>query len=195
ALKGVEADAVDPQAGGRMTWVGNAEAISENDSESKRRYLSYFPSSASFFQMHDFALYKIALKRARFIGGFGEIYWVANEAMLLKNSLAALEAGIIEHMNQDHADALLKYCRVLKGISPDRAVMAGIDDEGFDVLADGRKIRFHFDAPVTTAEEARAALVKLARLLEFGIWEFGIKEGKNPFMPKRKNFKRDIPHT
>jgi putative heme iron utilization protein len=41
--------------------------------------------------------------------------------------------------------------------------MAGIDSDGFDLLADGRRLRVDFDHPVTTLEDARATLVRLAR--------------------------------
>jgi len=41
--------------------------------------------------------------------------------------------------------------------------MTGIDSEGFDLLADKRKLRIDFDSPIHTTEEARARLVKLAQ--------------------------------
>jgi putative heme iron utilization protein len=41
--------------------------------------------------------------------------------------------------------------------------MAGIDAEGFDMLTADGKIRMSFDAPINTMEEARQALVALAR--------------------------------
>jgi putative heme iron utilization protein len=41
--------------------------------------------------------------------------------------------------------------------------MTGIDSEGFDMLADKRKLRIDFDSPIRTPEEARANLVRLAR--------------------------------
>ena len=69
----------------------------------------------------------------------------------------AQEQRIIQHMNQDHGDALKHYT----GGNP--ATMAGIDAEGFDVLASGKKIRFAFDTRVTNMEEARQALVAMAK--------------------------------
>ena len=41
--------------------------------------------------------------------------------------------------------------------------MTGIDAEGFDTLADGRKLRFDFEAPVHNMEEARQALVTMTK--------------------------------
>jgi putative heme iron utilization protein len=153
----------DPQASGRLTWIGDAELINSSDTEIRQRYLRYFPSAESYFETHDFSLYRIGLRRARFIGGFGQIYWIEPEAMLVKNPFRATESSIIEHMNQDHQQALFHYCKVLAGAELAAVTMSGIDSEGFDMLADGRKLRIDFDAPISTLEEARATLVRLAR--------------------------------
>ena len=154
----------DPQASSRLTWIGDAELINPAETDIRDRYLRYFPSAESYFQTHDFSLYVIRLRRARFIGGFGQIYWIEPESMLVKNPFRETERSIIEHMNRDHKGALLHYCKVLKGIDGDVVTMTGIDREGFDMLADKRKVRIDFDTPISTAEEARATLVRLARL-------------------------------
>jgi putative heme iron utilization protein len=153
----------DPQASGRLTWIGDAEPVDPSDTAIHERYLRYFPAAASYFETHDFSLYVIHLKRARFIGGFGQIYWVEPVEMLLDNPFQRSEQGVVDHMNQDHQQALFHYCRALKGVSVETVAMTGIDREGFDLLADGRKLRIDFDAPISSVEEARAALVKLAR--------------------------------
>ncbi|MDQ3013590.1 MAG: DUF2470 domain-containing protein [Acidobacteriota bacterium] len=153
----------DPQAGGRLTWIGDAELVNQADAEIRQRYLRYFPSSESYFETHDFSFYCIHLRRARFIGGFGQIYWVESDAMLLKNPFRKAEVSIVEHMNNDHEQALRHYCNVLKGVDVQTVTMTGIDSEGFDLLADGRKLRIDFDSPITTVEEARATLARLAK--------------------------------
>jgi putative heme iron utilization protein len=153
----------DPQAGSRLTWIGNVESVDPQDTEISRRYLRYFPSAESYFETHDFSLYCIRLRRARYIGGFGEIYWIEPEAMLLRNPFCESERSIVEHMNQDHQEALFHYCSLLKVASVDAVRMTGIDSEGFDMLADKRKLRLDFATAITTVEAARAALVKLAR--------------------------------
>lgn len=153
----------DPQASSRLTWIGDAAPINPSETEIRRRYLRYFPSAESYFATHDFSLYRISLRRARFIGGFGEIYWIEPEAMLVRNPFSETERGIIEHMNQDHQQALFHYCEVLIGAKKSEVVMTGIDSEGFDLLADKRKLRLDFDSAIKTVEEARATLVRLAR--------------------------------
>ena len=153
----------DPQASSRLTWIGDAESIPPPDTDARLRYLRYFPSSASYFETHDFSFYRIGLRRARFIGGFGEIYWIEPGAMLARNPFGEAESRIVEHMNQDHQQALFHYCEVLKGVKAKAISMTGIDSEGFDMLADKRKLRVDFDSPIHTVEEARAVLVSLTR--------------------------------
>lgn len=153
----------DAQAAGRLTWIGDAEPVNSADTEIRRRYLRYFPASESYFDTHDFSFYCIHLQRARFIGGFGQIFWVEADEMRLPNPFRQAETGIVKHMNDDHEKALRHYCSALKGIEVQTVAMTGIDGEGFDLLADGRKLRIDFDSPISTVEEARATLAKLAR--------------------------------
>ena len=153
----------DPQAGSRLTWIGDAESIDSSDAGSRDRYLRYFPSAESYFQAHDFSFYRIRLRRARFIGGFGEIYWIEPDAMVLENPFRKTETGIVDHMNQDHRKALLHYCRALMEAEPAIVAMTGIDSEGFDMLAGKLKVRVDFDSPISTVDEARKNLVRLAR--------------------------------
>jgi hypothetical protein len=156
--------AQDPQSAGRLTWIGDAEPVDPADRATRERYLQYFPSSESYFATHDFSFYRVGLKRARFIGGFGEIYWIEREDMLVENPFRQSESGIVEHMNQDHAQALFHYAKVLGGVEANSVTMTGIDGDGFDMLVDGRKMRVDLESPISTSEEARAALVKLARM-------------------------------
>jgi putative heme iron utilization protein len=153
----------DPQSNARLTWIGDAELIDPGDTAIRDRYLRYFPSAESYFATHDFSFYRIRLRRARFIGGFGQIFWIEPELMLVKNPFRETEKGIVEHMNRDHLKALLHYCEALGRESVEAVTMTGIDSEGFDLLANKRKLRMEFDSPIDTAEDARANLIKLAR--------------------------------
>jgi putative heme iron utilization protein len=157
-------DADDAQAGSRLTWIGDAEPVDPSDKETRDRYLRYFPSVESYFETHDFSFYRIGLRRARFIGGFGQIFWIEPDAMLVKNPFRETEKGIIEHMNRDHQQSLVHYCKLFGRAGAEAVTMTGIDSEGFDLLADNRKLRIDFDSPIHATEEARANLIRLARL-------------------------------
>ena len=75
--------------------------------------------------------------------------------------LAEAEAGIVEHMNADHADAVQLYAAKLMGLAGDGWRMTGIDSEGIDLRRAGNVARLAFDVPLQAAAEARKVLVAL----------------------------------
>ena len=155
AVEGGNSD--DVQARGRVTIIANARLLSDDEAGARARYFRYFPSARQYDQTHDFAFFRLELIRVRFIGGFGQIYWVEPADFVTKNPFSpAQELQILQHMNRDHSAALRHYC------NGEPAEMAGIDADGFDVLKSGQKVRFSFETPVRNMEEARQALVKLA---------------------------------
>lgn len=158
----------DLHANARLTLMGDASPADKDDMLLRARYLRYFPSAAQYFETHDFSFYRIQICQARYIGGFGKISWVASKELASPpNQLADLEAGMLEHMNTDHADNLLAYCKHFHGVNAESAEMLGIDSDGFDVLAKNqtgeRMLRFNFEQPVTDALSARAALVAMSK--------------------------------
>jgi hypothetical protein len=68
----------NPQAAARATLICLAEALAGQESiAAGERYLERFPQSARLFQMGDFKLFKLKVERIRYIGGFGDMYWVS----------------------------------------------------------------------------------------------------------------------
>jgi heme iron utilization protein len=158
-------DQRDPhiQTQGRVTVVG--DAAPEPDRErAGLRYLRYFPEAQAYFAMHDFSFYRIRPVAIRYIGGFGRIHWVDIENYAVQPyPLIEQESGVVAHMNSDHQDALRDYCRHFYQCAALDVAMLGIDLDGFDVRADGRVLRFDFAQPVIDAQQARTALVEMAR--------------------------------
>lgn len=164
SLIAFDSTASDMQAGARLTLLGTAAQADKQDGALKQRYLAYFPQAAQYFDMHDFLFYRIAISQARYIGGFGKIHWIPGEAFQAPpNQLLQQEAGILAHMNADHADSLRAYCKHVHSLDTERATMLGIDCDGFDVGTDTTVLRFDFDTPVTDALSARQALVALSK--------------------------------
>lgn len=164
----VFAGADDLLANARLTLLGDAEQTDKTDPLLRARYLRYFPKAEQYFEMHDFYFYRIQIAQARYIAGFGKMSWIPGaELRSPRTPLAAQEAGILDHMNADHADSLIAYCRHVHQLSTDRAQMIGIDSDGFDVRAESAAgsqiLRFDFDAPIRDAQDARAALVALSK--------------------------------
>ena len=155
----------DLQANARLTLIGEAEQTDKQDPSLQARYLRYFPDAEQYFAAHDFLLYRIHVRQARYIGGFGRIAWVEGTALQSPPSrLPGQEAAILAHMNADHGDNLRDYCRHYHQLEVTKAEMIGIDSDGFDVRADGRILRFTFDTEVTDAQSARSALVAMAQV-------------------------------
>ena len=77
-------------------------------------------------------------------------------------------AGIIAHMNADHADAMVLYCKAFsKATEITSASMTGIDRYGFEVSAKTREglrpVRLAVPRLVSTPEDARAVLIAMLK--------------------------------
>jgi len=76
------------------------------------------------------------------------------------------QQGIVDHMNDDHNSSLIHYCHLL-GMphitEKDTVVMTGIDQDGFDLEVNGKKVRYVHEKPMKESREVRKVLVTLAR--------------------------------
>lgn len=166
SLIATEGDADDLQTVGRVTYIGNAEKLDEDDTDSMERYYNYFPQSRGYHKTHDFNFYSIHPARVRFIGGFGQIYWIEKDDILLANPFSFdEEKRMIDHMNADHLEAIRHYCDLYEiHYSPDDIpLMVGIDSEGFHLRTGARIHRINYTEPVVTAAEVRKTLVDMAK--------------------------------
>lgn len=72
----------NPQAGARATLVGLAERVAEDQLiDARTAYTARFPESAALLQMGDFGLFQLKIERVRYIGGFGEMYWLSGDEL------------------------------------------------------------------------------------------------------------------
>jgi putative heme iron utilization protein len=118
----VFAESDDIQAAARLTLIGDAQPISDEVAAIAARYYRYFPQSQDFHQIHDFSFWRITPVKYRYIGGFGRIHWA--EPQLVANPFTAeLEADMVQHMNQDHADTFALYCQQAQIAMPDHATL------------------------------------------------------------------------
>ena len=154
----------DPLQGARLTLSGRAEPAAEEGV--RRRFLARHPEAALYADFPDFAFWRLAVEGAHYIGGFGRIFDLGPNDLLLPlqgaETLVEGELGIVEHMNEDHADALELYATALAGASPGSWRMTGIDPEGCDIVLEGQARRIVFATPIATPAEARKELVRLA---------------------------------
>ena len=76
------------------------------------------------------------------------------------------QQGIVDHMNDDHTSSLIHYCHLLRMphiTEKDTVVMTGIDQDGFDLEVNGKKVRYVHEKPMKESREVRKVLVTLAR--------------------------------
>jgi putative heme iron utilization protein len=161
----------DPMAGARITLIGAARPTVSPTA--RRRFLARHPAAAGYADFPDFAFYELDVASAHFIGGFGRIVDLPRADLLIEldgaQALIEREEDIVSHMNEDHADAIELYATRLLGAPCRRHVsdmtgawrMTGIDPEGCDLVLGARALRLNFASRVTSAEEARAELVRL----------------------------------
>src|SRR6266550_3785964 len=150
-----------PLTGPRATLVGRAARTT--DERHRHRFLARHPDASMYAGFKDFHFYRVAVERAHMVAGFGKIRWLtaAELVPVPAPDLADAESSIVEHMNNDHGDALQLYAGKLLGLSGTDWRMTGIDVEGMDLRQGGRVARLSFDTPLQTVGEARKVLVDL----------------------------------
>jgi putative heme iron utilization protein len=156
-------EAGDPLAGARLTLTGE---IGEDDDEGhRRRFLARHPEATGYSRFRDFRLYRLDLKSAHLVAGFGRIVDFAASELLIDCSdsaeLIANEQSAVDHMNKDHREALSLYATRLLGQQDGDWRMTGADPEGIDMRADDRRARLVFPEKVRSGGALRATLVHL----------------------------------
>ena len=172
SLMAAATGAGDPLALARVTVVGPVVELHDDAREAAlRTYLDRHPD-AFYATFADFRLYRLDVASVRYVGGFGRMSWVSagDHAAAEPDPLRPHAAGIVEHMNDDHAEALVLYCRVFGGrAATAEAEMVGVDRYGFTMLArdegadDRTAVRIAFGRSVETAGAVRMAMIDLLR--------------------------------
>jgi putative heme iron utilization protein len=163
-----ETGSADPLANGRVTMLGPCRRVEGDAAGARTAFFAAHPASKYYADFRDFAFWRLQVESVRYIGGYGRMSWVeeAEWRAAEPDPLGPSAAGIIAHMNADHADALVLYCKAFsKATDIVSATMTGIDRYGFEMSArtkEGpRPVRLAFAATVGAPEEARAALIAM----------------------------------
>jgi hypothetical protein len=154
----------DPLQGARVMLMGTA-AVTE-DPDVRRRYLDRQPEAEMFAGFADFAFYRLALKGAHLVAGFGRIVDLAPQDILTETAdaaeLVAAETDILAHMNGDHADALRLYATRLLGAPDGDWRCVGCDPEGLELQHGRMALRLPFPQRVRAPGVLRQVLKQLA---------------------------------
>jgi heme iron utilization protein len=150
----------NPQTGPRVTLMGVAER--STDTRLHQRFLAHHPGAAQYAGFGDFGFWRVRPQRVHFVGGFGRAVWFDTPFGIAPESAQALadsEAGILNHMNSDHPDAVDLLAR---GQIPGWR-MVGIDPDGCDFSLNGEHFsRLSFESPIDGPVAARTVLADLA---------------------------------
>ena len=157
----------DPLEGARIMLAGRAEQTGDGETELlRRRYLNAHPSAETFVEFKDFSFFRIRPSGAHLVAGFGRIVDLQPEQFLtdIGDAKAMLEAelGVVEHMNEDHREAMNLYATKLLGADSADWRCTGCDPDGMDMQAGPNTLRLDFPERVTDATTLRKMLVRLA---------------------------------
>ncbi len=131
-------EGADPLASGRVTLLGLLTPVDDEQRDVARtRYLEANPAASYYIDFGDFTFLRLAVDHIRYVGGYGRMSWVdaAAYARAEPDPLADAAAGIIEHMNADHAEAQVLFCRhLLERPDTTEATMSSVDRYGFEMI-------------------------------------------------------------
>jgi len=154
----------DPLEGARIMLLGTAEPIADNDI--RRRYLVRQPEAEMYVGFTDFSFYRMALKGAHLVAGFGRIVDLKPEDVLTPTDdaaeLIAAEPEIVAHMNEDHAEACRLYATKLLGAADGAWRCVGCDPEGMELQLERTALRLAFPQRVRAPGVLRQVLKQLA---------------------------------
>ena len=161
----------NPLALGRVTLVGDCTKLSKKDLPvAKSIFLDKHPSARFYVEFEDFDFYCLKVDSIRYIGGFGRMSWVDKKQWFSAepDPIDSFSDDIIEHMNDDHRDAMVIICQKMsKAVDTTDAEMVSIDRYGFEMSAvtssGNRPIRLAFENEISNSEEARIEIINLVK--------------------------------
>ena len=119
----------------RATLLGRFELVdAAGQEEVARRYLRYHPDAGRYLALGDFTFWAMQVERLRYIGGFGAMGWM-------------------DGADLDAIDFFEAHPARRTGLE-----LAGVDRYGADLVVDGARTRFVFDAPQPDLQSLHAVL-------------------------------------
>jgi putative heme iron utilization protein len=165
----------DPLGAGRMTLIGNAEPVPQDDLAAARAaYLARHENAKYYVDFADFSFWRLHPVDLYFVGGFGVMGWVDHSdfEQAVADPLAEAAQGILEHMNKDHAAAMIDIARHEKGVAASEAKMTAVDRLGFHLRLKTpervRSVRIGFPNEVRSSDECRQALIVMTKRARSG---------------------------
>jgi heme iron utilization protein len=162
----------DPLASGRVTLAGVVDRpVGDELAAARDAHLSAVAAAKYYIDYSDFTLWVLRVHRVRWVGGYGRMDSATGSAYAAArpDPVQPQATGAIEHLNADHAEALVAMAKVLGGY-PDTtaATCTSVDRYGLDLRITTERgmayTRIGYAAPIDSIDELRSATVELARL-------------------------------
>lgn len=166
ALLLAQDNAGDILTGERLELTADARLLGEEraNADARDSYVRCYPRADAWFRQLNFHFFRIDVVAARYNGGFGKAAALPVELLQLVSPLDRAHTGrVLDHMNDDHADACAHYWRTAFGEEPAGEVrMVAVDGLGMQLRC-GQQLRWvAFPEPLATAADARRLLVAMA---------------------------------
>ena len=156
----------DPLNAPRASLLGRIAVTAE--AEARGRFLARHAEAGQYADFADFGFYRLDLREAHLVEGFGRIVTLPASGLLTSwegaEAVRVAAEGVIDHMNADHADAVQLYATRLLGEpeAPDGVWrMIGLDPEGCEIAAGDKVRRLDFPQRVIDVAAVRKVLVAL----------------------------------
>lgn len=160
----------DAMAHPRISIVCRARRIERETAENERiarRYLNRNPKAKLYVGLGDFAFFRLEVERANMNGGFGKAYLLERDDIIAENAVneqfETREQSAIEHMNEDHRDAIAVYAQHFAKAKGDGWMVTGFDSEGMDLASGDQCLRVFFPEPLSSAQDLRLVLANMAK--------------------------------
>jgi len=158
----------DPLDASRVTLIGETTKVPEGELQEVRDgYLERYKNASYWVDFDDFSFYRMDIKDIYFIGGFGAMGWVTVDEYYQAevDPLADSARYIIDHMNQDHAEALVLLAKNFTSVDAEEVSMTSVDRLGFQVrIKSGDEFysrRIAFLREVSNVEQCRKVIVEM----------------------------------
>lgn len=158
----------DPLAHPRISLNAFASKLEGEDHQrARRRYLARHPKASIYIDFKDFSIWKLSIQSALYIAGFGQAYELKQQHLAITfddwSVWHSMEAGAVEHMNEDHADAIELYATVFCQGAPGQWRLTGLDPEGLDLALGDDHRRLNYDQKLSSVKDLRPRLIELVK--------------------------------
>lgn len=149
----------DPLALGRVSAMGVAERA---DGElSRTRFLARHPEAAAYIGFADFALWRLRVEKAHYVGGFGKIRTLAGNSFIRRgDAIRTWDAEINRVLSNFNAHNRAMLRRLAEQEGDWR--LAACDPEGCELVCGGQAIRVAFPEPIEDVNIISEILLRLA---------------------------------